>query len=123
MNSLQDLINSLANLEFGGMPKEEKDEDITKQLSNHYKALICAIKPQYTAVSLNAEDFFYIEIDGVSYHCDTALFSENSELTEHKSTITEILSELSEDGEDINELLLCVQEILCTQKGLSTSNG
>ena len=112
MDPLKDLIASLANLEFGGIATEEKDEDITKQLANHYLALIRTLCPQYTTVSLNASDLSVLEIDGKSYNLDLLISHDDTENRKHLAVIETILTELTEDGEDANEILSSVQEIL-----------
>ena len=113
MDPLKDLIASLAKLEFGGgMTAEEKDEDITKQLADHYLALIHAICPHYTSVSLDANDLFLLEIDGTSYDLDLRIHHDDTKNTEHRMAIEGILSDLTEDGEDMGEILATVEEIL-----------
>ena len=113
MDPLKDLIASLAKLEFGGgMTAEEKDEDITKQLADHYLALIHVICPHYTSVSLDANDLFLLEIDGTSYDLDLRIHHDDTKNTEHRMAIEGILSDLTEDGEDMGEILATVEEIL-----------
>lgn len=112
MDPIKDLIASLATIEFGGMTAEEKDEDITKQLANHYLALIRTLCKQYTAVSLDASDLTVLRIDGCSYNLDLLISHDDRENRKHLTKIKTILTELTEDGEDANEILGSVQEIL-----------
>lgn len=112
MDPLKELIASLANLEFGGMTVEEKDEDITKQIADHYLALIQTFCPHYKTVSLDAKNPFLLEIDGTHYDLELLIFHDDTKNLEHRTQIENILTELIEDNEDANEILASVQEIL-----------
>jgi len=113
MDPLNELIASLAKLEFGGKTSmEEKDEDITKQLANHYLALIKTVKQNYTAVSLDKNSLFSITVDQAHYDLDLLISHDDLANKKHRLAIESVLSELAEDGEDINEILSEVETIL-----------
>jgi hypothetical protein len=72
--------------------------------------LIRAFAPPYTRLSIDKEDFTKVTLDGILYDL-TQRFSLE---VPHLAPISEILSQLSEDGENIEDLLSEVTDILNT---------
>ncbi len=113
MDPLKELIASLTKLEFGSsMTAEEKDEDITKQIADHYLPIIRALVEEVTVIRLNANNLSHIELNGEIYDLDQKFSHNNREIAEHRIAIEAILSDLVEDGEDMGEILATVEEIL-----------
>ena len=112
MDPLKELMDSLAKLEFGGMSAEEKDEDITKQLSGHYLAIIQHTVTAFEEVTLFADDLTKIQIDGNLYSLSSLAAADDP----HRVEIETILSELLSDGEDAEEILTAVQTHINAKK-------
>ncbi len=109
MDPIKELLSSLADVEFGrGVTTEEKDEDITKQLAKHYLVLIKALYVEYQSVSFDPADFSAVYLDGIRHTLPVG----NPTLDTHFSEITTILTQLCEDGEDAEEILTTVKQIL-----------
>ena len=112
MDPLKELMQSLAKLEFGSMTAEEKDEDITKQLADHYLAILQNTVGNFTEVILFAEDLSKIQIDGKIHFLSSLAEADDT----HRMEIETILSELLSDGEDADEILIAVQTHMNAKK-------
>ena len=112
MDPMKELMQSLAKLEFGTINAEEKDEDITKQLSGHYLAIIQHTVTAFEEVTLFAEDLSKIQIDGKIYSLSSLAAADDP----HRVEIETILSELLSDGEDAEEILTAVQTHINAKK-------
>lgn len=77
------------------------NDEIIKEIIEHYKDILQLIAPNYSSVKINKNDFTTIYIDDIKYSLDDKSSTKWKKATEHRMAIEFLLADIGEDDSDV----------------------